>query len=141
MQGFLSDDIKITVDDAQASAGTEVDSTILDMAGYDGVLFIAKIGTAAANTYIKGQEDTDSGMATVQDLAGSKTSSAGAGPKTLVLDVQVPAKRYVRVAVIRGTNTTVDAIVAIQYKARVRPVAQAAAVALTQMNAPAEGAA
>ncbi len=139
--GFLNEDIKITVDDATVAGTSAVDSTALDMTGYDGVLFIVKLGTAAANNTAKGQEDTGSSMATVQDLLASKvSSSAVATLKTLVLDIQRPQKQWVRVEVARGTSTTVDAIVAIQYKARNLPVAQAAAsVALKQLSSPAEG--
>lgn len=138
---YLNEGIAITVDNATGAGTSEVDSTALDMTGYAGVLFIVKIGTAAANNTIKGQEDVVSTMGTVQDLAGSSTaSSAVTTLKTLVLDLQNPVKQFVRVAVLRGTSTTVDAIVAIQYKARNIPVVQAAAaVALKQLNGPAEG--
>src|SRR5205823_2780018 len=99
------------------------------------------LGTAAANNTASAQEDVASGMATVQDLAGSKvSSSAVATLKTLMVDVQRPLKQFVRAKVLRGTSTTVDAIVAIQYSARNLPIAQAAASAIVgQLNAPAEG--
>lgn len=138
---FLIEDCKITVDDATGAGTSEVDSTALDMTGYDGVLFIAKIGTAAANNSLKGQSDVASAMSTVQDMAGSSVpSSAVATLKTLILDVARPTKQWVRCAVLRGTSTTVDAIVAIQYRARNLPTAQAAAAAISKaLNAPADG--
>lgn len=138
---YLSEGVLITVDGPTTAGTSEVDSTALDMTGYDGVIFIVKIGTAAANNSAKAQEDTATGMGTVQDLAGSSTpSSAVATLKTLVIDVQRPVKQFVRCAVLRGTSTTVDAIVAIQYRARNLPTTQSAiAVALKQLNAPAEG--
>jgi len=135
--GYLSDNFKVTVDDAQGSAGTEFDSTILDMTGFDSVLFVVKLGTSNAGNFAKAQEDSVIGFGGVQDLLGTKS----AGQKTLLVDVQRPVKQFVRCAVIRaGANTTVDSVVAIQYNARNLPIVQAATVALAQAMAPAEGA-
>lgn len=138
--GYLTDDIAVTVDNATAGGTSEVDSTGVDMTGYDGVVIIAVIGTPAANNYLKGQEDSAVGFGTVQDLAGSKTSSLASGTKALILDLQHPAKQFVRGAVIRGTSTTVDAIITIRYKGRSLPVIQAvASIVQSQLNSPAEG--
>lgn len=138
---YLNEGISIQVDGATGAGTSEVDSTAVAMDGYEGVLFIVQLGTAAVNNTVKGQEDVAIGMGTVQDLAGSSVaSSAVATLKTLVLDVQRPVKDFVRCAVLRGTSTTVDSITTIRYKARNLPVVQAAAnVALKQLNAPAEG--
>jgi hypothetical protein len=139
--GYLSEQIKISVDGPTVAGTTEVDSTPVDMNGFDGVLFLVQLGTAAANNTVKAQEDTVVGMGTVQDLAGSSlASSAVATLKTLVLDVKRSTKEFLRVAVLRGTSTTVDSIVAIRYNARTLPAAQVAAnVALKQLGSPAEG--
>ncbi|HZR23239.1 MAG TPA: hypothetical protein VFA59_06610 [Vicinamibacterales bacterium] len=129
--------MKITVDDAQAAAGTEFDSTVLDMAGFNAVLWVVKLGTSDSGNFAKGQEAATADMSGAQDLLGTKA----AGQKILVVDVQRPAQRYVRCAVIRaGVNTTVDAVVALQYDASKLPITQAAAIALAQVFGPAEGA-
>lgn len=138
--GYLTDDIAVTVDNATAAGTSEVDSTGVDMTGYDSVAFIVVIGTPATNNYAKGQEDSAVGFGTVQDLAGSKTASLASGTKGLLLDIQHPVKQFVRTAVIRGTSTTVDAIITIRYKARLLPVVQAiASIVQVQLNGPAEG--
>ena len=135
--GYLSDNIKVTVDGPTATGTTAIDSTAIDMTGYDGVCFIVKLGTAAANNTIKGQSDTVVGFGTVQDLAGSSTV-AGVTNKVLILDLQRPTKQFVRVEVLRGTTTTIDAIVAIQYKARSLPITQLV-TSLKQLQSPADG--
>ena len=61
-------DISSTVQFRQAiattSAGTSsIDGAEVDMEGYDGVLFICKFGTAAADNTIHAEQDTATGMA------------------------------------------------------------------------------
>jgi len=135
--GYLSDNIKVTVDAPTVAGTTEIDSTAIDMTGFDGVCFLVKLGTAAANNTVKGQQDTVTGFGTVADLAGSSTV-AGVTNKVLVLDIQRPTKQFVRAAVLRGTSTTIDAIIAIQYKARSLPITQIV-TSLKQLASPAEG--
>jgi hypothetical protein len=135
--GYLSDNIKVTVDNATAAGTSAIDSTSIDMTGFDGVLFIVKLGTAAANNTAKAQEDTVTGFGTVQDLAGSLTA-AGVTNKVLMIDIERPTKQWVRVEVARGTSTTIDSILAIQYKARSLPITQLLTT-IKQLHEPAEG--
>ncbi len=135
--GYLSDNVKVTVDGPTAAGTTAIDSTAIDMTGYDGVLFLVKLGTAAANNTAKAQSDTVVGMGTVADLAGSLTT-AGVTNKVLLIDLQRPTKQFVRVEVARGTSTTIDAMVAIQYKARSLPITQLVTT-LKQLQSPADG--
>lgn len=137
VSGYLSDNIKVTVDAPTAAGTTAIDSTAIDMTGFDGVLFIVKLGTAAANNTAKAQEDTVTGFGTVQDLAGSLTA-AGVTNKVLMIDLERPVKQWVRVEVARGTSTTIDSIIAIQYKARSLPITQLLTT-LKQLHEPAEG--
>ncbi len=133
--------IKITKDAASVSAGTEVDSTILDMSGYDGVLFVTTIGTANAGNYMKGQQDAVVGFGTVADLEGSKVVATGNG-EVVFLDVYRPRERFVRCAIIRaGANTTVGEIYAIRYQSSKGPVSNATTDVIIgkTLASPAEG--
>jgi hypothetical protein len=135
---FLSENVKITIDAPTAAGTTTIDSTSLDMTGFDGVLFLVRLGTPAANNNIRGQEDTVTGFSGAADLAGTLVNSATVSAHAL--DLFRPLKQFVRCRVTRGTSTTIDTIVALQYKARNLPVAQAAAnVILEAWASPAEG--
>jgi len=101
----------------QAGATSAVDSDEVDMSGWDGVLFLASIGTPATNNSMKAQQDTATGMSTAADLEGTSVASTSA--KTdLALDIYRPRERFVRVEITRTTSTTVEAIWAIQYRGR-----------------------
>lgn len=117
---FNSENIKITkVADYASSAGTAVDGTALDMSGFEGVIFVARIATANAGNYLKAQEgDTSSPTA---DLAGSKVAAASDG-QVVVLEVRKPKKRYIRCNIVRaGANTVTGDVYAIQYGNRTPP--------------------
>jgi len=135
--GYLSDNIKITVEAPTAAGTSAINSTALDMAGFDGVLWVVRLGTPAANNNIRAQQDIVVGMGGAADLAGTLVNSAT--NNVHALDLQKPAEQFVRCQVTRGTSTTIDQVIAIQYKARSLPVAQAAAITLEQWSSPAEG--
>lgn len=142
----LLSNIKITrVLNAVAAGTTDQNGTALDMSGFDGVVFIAAFGalTATQVTQIKAQQDTDSGMGTAQDLAGTLVGPLADtdGNKLLVLDVYRPRERYVRCVVDRGTaNAVIDGVVAIQYCGRKMPLTQDSTVAFSESHqSPAEG--
>lgn len=137
LTGFLSDNVKITVNGPTSAGTSAIDSTTLDMAGFEGVIWIVRLGTAAADNNIRAQQDTVSGMGSAADLAGTLVNSAS--NNVHVLDLQRPLERYVRCRVTRGTSTTIDTVVALQYKARSLAVAQAAAITLEQHSSPVEG--
>lgn len=136
----LVKDVKITKVLGNTTTGTStVNTSTVDMQGYEGVVFLASISTAAANNGIKAQQGQQSGMGDAADLAGSQLLSDGT--KTdLLLDIYRPQERYVRAAVIRGTTTVIDAVWAIQYMAGKKPVNNVtAAQALELWASPAEG--
>lgn len=135
--GFLSDQVAIEVVAPAIAATSAVNGTTLDMAGYEGVLWIARIGTAAANNTIKAQQGAASNLSDAADLAG--TAVASGSNNVLVLDLTRPAKRYVRAVITRGTSTTLDTLISIRYKSRTAALAAAAGISQEQWNAPAEG--
>ncbi len=118
-RGFISENVKITkVADAAEAATTDVTCAEVDMAGFDGVLFLTSLGTAAANNTMKAQQDTATGMASAADIEGSAVDLGGASDEDLWLDVYRPRERFVRAVVVRGTSSTCENVWAIQYNAK-----------------------
>jgi len=135
-------DAKITkVLGATATGVTAINTTEVDMSDFECVAFLASIGTANAANGLKVQQDVVTGMAGAADLLGSQILCNGTGT-ALLSEVIKPLERFVRAVVIRaGATTTIDAVFAIQWGARKRPIdnnvtnAQAAEVLVS----PAEG--
>lgn len=118
----LSSYVKITkVADHSTANTTDVTATEVDMAGYEGVLFLSSFGTAAANNTMKAQQDTVTGMGSAADLLGTSVAS-GTSDEDVWIDVFRPRERFVRVVGLRGTSTTMESIWAIQYGGRKQPV-------------------
>lgn len=123
----LSKNINVIKVSNGATAGTtEVDSSILDMSGYDGVIFIVDLAavTDASVLTLNTQQNTanqTSGMATITGASATFTASTSSN-KALLVDVYRPLQRYVRAAFTRtAQNATVNTIIAIQYKSMFRP--------------------
>lgn len=142
----LSGDIKVTrVMNAVAAGTTDQNSSIVDMADYEGVLFLASFGalTATQVTQIKGQQGADSGLSDAADLAGTLVGplADADGNKILGLDIYQPQERYVRCVVDRGTaNAVIDGVIAIQYGPRKKPTTHDSTVKALELHiSPAEG--
>lgn len=123
MMKELSQNSKIElVKAAQIAATSAVESDVVDMSGYDGVLFLTRFGTAAANNSVKVQQGEESNLSDAVDLEGSGVVS-GADPsnEAIYVDVYKPNKRYVRLYVTRGTSSTLGEIWAIKYGPRKAP--------------------
>lgn len=133
----LTDDIVPTVDAPTAAGTSTIDSTAVDMAGYGGVLFIVRLGTAAANNNIRCQQDVVVGMGGAADLTGTLVAS-GAN-NVVMLEVIKPAEQFLRCRITRGTSTTIDSMVAIRFGARLGPTVIPASVSFESWAAPAEG--
>jgi hypothetical protein len=137
----LSNFVKIMQGAATTAAGTsEVDGATIDTAGLEGVLFIAKFGTAATDNTLQAQQGADSGLSDAADLIGTSVA-VGASDEIVWLDLYRPQERYVRVQVERGTSTTLDWCVALGYCPRVTPVdnTTAGTIAGEAHISPAEG--
>jgi hypothetical protein len=133
----LSKNVKITVVAAAAAAAqTAVTSSVLDMQGYDGVMFIALLGdvsdTSVLTLTAKGNtaSSTSSPTPVTQKATDAFTANAStADSKAIVVDVYDPALRYVFAELTRTTaNAVVGGIIAIQYAAGLRPTTQDASV-------------
>mgnify|MGYP000957245839 len=133
----LLNEVKITrVANAAAAAQTEVLSSVLDMQGYDGVMFVALLGDITATSVLtltaKGNTASSTSSPTPVTQVATAAFTAGASDadnKVLVVDVFDPALRYVFASLTRTTaNAVVDGIIAIQYTAELRPTTQDASV-------------
>ena len=123
----LSNNSRMREGIATTAAGTTtINGAEVDMQDYEGVLFVIKFGTPATDNQIKAQQDSVTGMAGAQDLKGTLVTT-GASDEIVWIDLYRPRKRFVRMVALRGTSTTIDWGVAIQYGPRKGPVDNAVA--------------
>ncbi|TFE30830.1 hypothetical protein [Cohnella luojiensis] len=115
----LSNGIKITkVKAASVTGTTEVLSDVVDMAGYEGVLFFTTIASFNAGNFIKGRQGTNATVTDAADLKGSKVVATADG-EVVWLDIYRPQERYVQLSAIRaGVTTVLGDIYALQYESR-----------------------
>lgn len=145
---FLTDDIKMTrVAPATAAGVTTIDSAPVDMAGFDGVVFLTTVGAIVAGGVqsMKAQQDVAVGMGAAADLAGTGITVGDADDgESFFLDIKRPRERFVRCRILRATqNSAWGEIYALQYRARNRPQLNNVTDVMTgeKHEAPAEGAA
>lgn len=123
---------RVLIDMAAGQAATAGD--ILDMAGFEGVIFIAKLGdvTDTSVVTLTAQQSTANSAGGMATLSGSVTFTAGAADadnNLLVLDVYRPTERYVRPVLTSATaNAVKNGIIAIRYGGRKLPATQSATV-------------
>lgn len=136
-KGFLADDNKIwTYAPTAAGTSTITQTTGLDMSGYEGCVFIIRLGSPNASNSLKvAQCDTATG--TYSDLASTATGSGSDTP--LIVDINRPKEQFLKYVVTRGASTTIDTVVAIQYGARSRPVTHVTGTQVEKHHSPAEG--
>lgn len=127
--GHLLEEVKITkLNDATAAGVTTINSAVVDMGGFDGVVFLTNAGTIAATgtATVKAQQDTVVGMGAAADLLGTGQAFIDTDDnKSVALDVKRPNERFVRLVIARATaNSDWGPIWALQYRARQVPVTQ-----------------
>ena len=142
----IGKNIKVTrVLNAVATGITAQNSSVVDMQGYDGVMFIGAVGalTATAVTGLKAQQGAASNLSDAADLEGSLASIPDTGSNGVaVVDVYRPQERYVRAVFSRAVaGAVLDGIIAIQYKGMKKPTTHDATtvIAAKYLNSPAEG--
>ena len=131
----LANNIKISWVKAliASNASTDSNTAILDMSGFDGVVFVTPVTTATAGSVVTltveaNTANSDSGMAAITGAVATKTSPANG--TLLVVDVYRPQKRYVQGVITSATQVaTFDATIAIQYSGSKMPLAEAATIA------------
>lgn len=130
---FLKQFNIIKVSNGATAGTTEVDSSIIDMAGWDGVVFVADLGTVTDGSVMtltpqQNTANSTSGMAAITGTAPTFTAATSSN-KAMAVDVYRPLQRYLRAAFTRTTqNAVVNTIIAIQYKAKFQPITLDASV-------------
>lgn len=133
----LSKDIKVTVVEAAATAATtELVSDVLDMSGFDGVMFIALTGdvTASSVLTLTVKANSANSVSSPTPVTQKATAAVTAGAtdsdsKVLMVDVYKPTLRYVFASLTRADqNAVIGGVIAIQYGAKSKPTTQAASV-------------
>lgn len=115
---------------------TDSNSTIVDMAGFDGVMFVTTItdsvATGVATLTVEGNTaNSDTGMAALTGASAAKTCAVNddINGTLLIVDVFKPVKRYIQgVRTSATANIAFGEIHAIRYHAGNRPVVQGATV-------------
>ena len=141
----LTDGIKISEAHAPIAnaLNTDANTTILDMSGWDGVVFVVPIedsaNTGVATLTVEANTaNSDSGMAAISGAVATATSASGddLNGKLLIVDVYRPQKRYVQAALTSAVaNIAFGTAIAIRYQGTKLPstddttVASSAAVA------------
>jgi hypothetical protein len=115
-RNFLQGALLTKVADHSAAATDPIESAIVDLAGFTGVVFFTSFGTAAANNYLTVQQDDLNAAGGMADLLGSKVAS-GTSDEDVICEVAQPTKRYVRAYVVRGTSSTCESIWCLRYGA------------------------
>lgn len=120
-----------------AASSTDSNSTIIDMAGWDGVIFVTTVtaSTATSVVTLKAEQNTansDSGMAALSGASASATSAVtdDLNGKTLIVSVHQPRERYVQAVRTSATaNSAFGQVIAILYGPRTAPTAAASTTA------------
>lgn len=143
---LLKDCLITRVLNAVAAGTSDQDGTVLDMAGYDGVLFVAALGDVTSTSVLELQvfgntansTSSPSPVELTADSAGPTTAGASDNDNKLyVVDVVRPAYRYVFPRVKRGTaNAVIDGVLAVQYRSRSVPITQGSTVSASALLAP-----
>lgn len=137
----LSKNVKVTQALGYFAAGqTKRTSSIIDMSGYEGVMFIAGLGTIIENGTVdvyceENSVNSTGGMARIPSSTVALTVTAGMAAKTqscILVDVFQPKEQFVQCNVTPATsNAVILGVVAIQYKGKNKPSVQDASVIAT----------
>lgn len=134
----LTEETKVTTYAPTVTGTTTIDTTSLDMAGWDGIVYIVRLGSPAVNNNIRVQQDIVTAMGAAADLIGTLVGNH-ATDNPLILDIRRPIEQFVRCRITRGTTTTIDTVVAIQYRGRTRPSVQPSGTQIERWASPIEG--
>ena len=121
----ITKDCKITRVKTSVAAGqATTNCTSVDMQGWDGVVFIAEIGTIAATGTVTMHCEQSSDNSSFSDLENTANAlGASDDDKLIITDIKKPGDRYVRPVIITATaNGEIDGVIAIQYNGDKSPV-------------------
>jgi len=129
-----------------AAGTTKRTSDIIDMANFEGVMFIAALGTLIENGIVTVAVDQNvisstTGMATLAGTSSHTVTAADASlaKSAIVVDVFQPQERYVQCHITPATqNAVILGITAIRYSGRIRPDTNDGLLKSTQLISPSE---
>lgn len=128
MPNYLTEEVSLKVVlGYQADGQSDPDTATVDMAGYDGCLFICMCGTitgsGTVSMQVKGSATDAVGASISGAVAQADTSTDS--DKVLMVDLMNPAYRYLSATITRATaNSIIGGVLAIRYKARTKSVSQ-----------------
>jgi hypothetical protein len=129
---------RLLLNAASSAATTTIESTVVDMANFQGVVITTDIATANAGNVVKVQQGSLANGSDMTDLAGSATAN-GTNGNAVVIDVYKPTKRYIRAVVVRGASTAVGPIHAELYDPRNKVVSHGSTIVAKSLVSPLEG--
>lgn len=106
---------------------TDSNTTVFDMQGYEGALFITPIVTGAATGVatlnVKGHTANSAAGSTITGATATVTNGTTYAGKLLIVDVYKPQKRYIYGNVTSATDViTFGATICIRYKGKMAPI-------------------
>jgi hypothetical protein len=143
----LLKNVKITPVLGYFAAGTtKRTSDIIDMSGYEGVLFVATLGTVLENgtldVFVEQHTlNQTSGMARLATTTAYTVTAADAliAKSAIAVDVYQPQERYLQANITPAVaNAVILGIIAIQYNSKVKPELTTALLKATQLIQPIE---
>lgn len=129
-----------------AAGTTKRTSDIIDMAGYDGVIFVAGLGTiieaGTVDVFVEqNTANSTSGMARLAGQTAYTVTAADAllAKSAIVVDIANPTEQYLQCNITPASqNAVILGIVAIRYSGRVKPTLNSALLQSTLLTGPAE---
>ena len=113
---------KIANPDINDAASGDVTSSVVDVEGFDGVLFLSFVTAGNVGTYMDVEgDDTDGEQGDRLDGARALSRPDGTNVRdniALAVDVYQPKQKYLRAKVTCGDDTAVGPVYAIKYKLR-----------------------
>ena len=143
----LSKNVKIDQILGYFAAGTtKKTSAILDMSGYEGVIFVAGLGKLieAGTVDVFADGDDENSTAAMAELAGTAAytvteAAAALTYSCIILDVYKPLERYIQCNITPAvSNAVILGITAIRYKGKMAPEANGDLLKGTQLVSPSE---
>lgn len=113
-QNFLSKCKLVKLADHSAASTADVTSSIVDTAGYQGVVFFTSFGTANATNTIKVQHNTANQTTGMADVLNTSVAS-GSSDEDVIVEIHRPQARYMQVVAARGASSTLESVWAALY--------------------------
>ena len=136
--------IRVSAGGAGSASATPTKGSIIDMQGWEGVMFLAEMGdvlnTADVDLRVAGADVNDTGqMALLVGEAGGVADATSFDDKVVALDVFKPRQQFLEVQLFHQTaDAPFDSILAIQYRGGEMPTVDydASLVAYNTLNDP-----